>query len=352
MASADKTAAASIKFERVYAGPVEDLWALWTTKEGLEAWFAPGGCRLEVATLDVREGGVFEYVMTAVHADALAYMKSAGRPQVTRARGHFVEVRLHEQLRMRFTMDFLPGVEPYPYDIAVELHPQGGRVRMVVTADAHPDVEMTRLASQTLEGQLREFESILTSQRGLLTFGLNVTLDGCIDHTQGIADDELHDYWSQLMDQSGAVLFGRITYEMMEGAWPAVARDDKAPRAMREWAQKLEAKPKYVVSGSRSDFPWQNTIRVEGDLRAAISALKAKTERGVLVGAPQLAAALEEWGLIDEYRLVVHPVISGRGPTLFHGLSSTRHLELLSTQRFKSGAQALHFRRKAGKLTA
>jgi len=183
---------------------------------------------------------------------------------------------------------------------------------------------------------------------GLLTFGLNVTLDGCIDHTQGIVDDELHDYWTQLMDQSGAMLFGRNTYELMEGAWPAVARDEKAPRAMREWAQKLEAKAKYVVSGSRSDFPWQNTIKVEGDLREAISALKAKTERGVLVGAPKLAAALEELGLIDEYRIVVHPIISGRGPTLFHGLSSARHLELLSTQRFKSGVQALHFRREAG----
>jgi len=183
---------------------------------------------------------------------------------------------------------------------------------------------------------------------GILTFGLNVTLDGCIDHTQGIVDDALHDYWTQLMDQSGAMLFGRNTYELMEGAWPAVARDEKAPRAMREWAQKLEVKAKYVVSGTRSDFPWQNTTRVTGDLREAISALKAKTERGVLVGAPQLATALEELGLIDEYRIVVHPVISGRGPTLFHGLSSARHLELLSTQRFKSGVQALHFRRKAG----
>jgi dihydrofolate reductase len=134
----------------------------------------------------------------------------------------------------------------------------------------------------------------------------------------------------------------------MEGAWPAVARDESAPRSEREWAQKLEAKPKYVVSSSRSDFPWQNTIKINGDLREAISTLKANTERGVLVGAPKLAVALEELALIDEYRIVVHPVISGRGPTLFHGLSTARHLEHLSTQRFKSGVQALHFRRKAG----
>ena len=180
---------------------------------------------------------------------------------------------------------------------------------------------------------------------GLLTFGINVTLDGCVDHTAGIVDDELHDYWTRLMDQSGAMLFGRRTYELMEGAWPAVARDESAPRAMREWAQKLEAKAKYVVSSSRSDFPWHNTIRVEGDLREGIVALKAETELGVLVGAPTLAAALEAFGLIDEYCLVVHPVIVGRGPTLFHGLSSARRLELLSTQRFASGVQALHFRR-------
>lgn len=182
---------------------------------------------------------------------------------------------------------------------------------------------------------------------GLLTFGLNVTLDGCIDHTQGIADEELHDYWTQRMDESGAMLFGRNTYELMEAAWPAIARDEKAPRAMREWGQKLEAKAKYVVSSSRSEFWWENTIKVEGDLREAISALKSKTERGVLVGAPKLATALEELGLIDEYRIVVHPVISGRGPTLFHGLSSARRLELVSTQRFASGAQALHFRHRS-----
>src|SRR4051812_37879764 len=183
---------------------------------------------------------------------------------------------------------------------------------------------------------------------GLLTFGLNVTLDGCIDHTQGIVDAELHEYWTHQMDQSGAMLFGRNTYELMEGAWPAVARDEKAPRAMREWAQKLEAKAKYVVSGTRRDFPWQNTVKLEGDLRVAISALKAKTERGVLVGSPKLSAALEELRLIDEYRIVVHPVISGRGPTLFHGLSSRRELELLSTKRFASGVRALHLRRKPG----
>ena len=183
---------------------------------------------------------------------------------------------------------------------------------------------------------------------GLLTFALNVTLDGCCDHREGIADDELHDYFTQLMDAAGAMLWGRVTYELMESAWPAVARDENAPRAMREWARKLEAKPKYVVSGSRRDFPWTNSIRLEGDLHEAVKQLKEKTPQGVLVGSLTLSAALERLGLIDEYRLVVHPVIAGHGPTLFQGLEPSRRLELVSTTRFQSGAMATHYRRKEG----
>jgi dihydrofolate reductase len=183
---------------------------------------------------------------------------------------------------------------------------------------------------------------------GLLTFALNVTLDGCHDHREGIADDELHDYFTQLMDAAGAILFGRTTYELMENAWPAVARDEKAPRATREWARKLEDKPKYVVSASRRDFPWNNTCRVEGDLHEAVRQLKEKTPRGLLVGSPTLSAALERLELIDEYRLVVHPILAGHGPTLFQGLERSRRLELVSTKRLKSGVMALHYRRKEG----
>ena len=183
---------------------------------------------------------------------------------------------------------------------------------------------------------------------GLLTFGLNVTLDGCCDHRVGIADDELHDYFTELMDAAGAMLWGRITYELMESAWPAVARDDNAPRAMREWARKLEAKPKYVVSTSRRDFPWNNTFLLEGDLRDAVTQLKEKTPRGVLVGSPTLGAALEKLELIDEYRLAIHPVLAGHGPTLFQGLERSRRLEVISTKHLKSGVMALHCRRHEG----
>jgi dihydrofolate reductase len=181
---------------------------------------------------------------------------------------------------------------------------------------------------------------------GILTFGLNVTLDGCIDHRVGIADAELHDYWTRQMDENGAMLFGRITYELMESAWPQVARDDKAPPPLRAWAVKLEAKPKYVVSRSRRDFPWVHTHLVEGDLATAVKQLKDETPRGVLVGSPALAAQLEGLGLVDEYRLVIHPVLAGHGPTLFQGLQRARHLELVSTSRLGSGVILTHYRRK------
>jgi dihydrofolate reductase len=181
---------------------------------------------------------------------------------------------------------------------------------------------------------------------GLLTFALNVTLDGCIDHREGIADDALHRYYTQLMDESGGMLFGRTTYEMMESAWPEVARDPKARPALRTWARKLDAKPKYVVSTTRRDFPWNNTLRVNGDLREAITALKRRTPRGVLVGSPKLSASLEELGLIDEYRLALHPIVAWHGPTLFAGLKPSLRMRLLDTRRLKSGVMILRYRKK------
>jgi dihydrofolate reductase len=181
---------------------------------------------------------------------------------------------------------------------------------------------------------------------GLLTFALNVTLDGCCDHREMVADDALLRYYTRLMDEAGGMLFGRVTYEMMESAWPAVARDPKARPAFRDWARKLEAKPKHVVSTTRRDFPWSNTFRVDGDLREAIAALKRRTPRGLLVGSPALSAALEQLGLIDEYRLAVHPVLAGHGPTLFSGLSLSSRMTLLDARRLKSGVMALRYRRR------
>jgi dihydrofolate reductase len=182
---------------------------------------------------------------------------------------------------------------------------------------------------------------------GLLTFSTNVTLDGCVDHREGIADDETHAFFTRLMDECGAILWGRVTYEMMEGYWPAVVRGEaEVPPAMHEWAVKLEAKPKYVVSSTRKDFPWTNSHHIADDLRTSVRKLKQATPAGVLLGSGRLATELDRLDLIDEYRFLVHPRIAGHGPTLHQsGLPGTRRLDLVSAQPLRSGAVAMHYRR-------
>ncbi|MES3020605.1 MAG: dihydrofolate reductase family protein [Pseudomonadota bacterium] len=182
---------------------------------------------------------------------------------------------------------------------------------------------------------------------GLLTFSINVTLDGCIDHQEGIADDETHAFFTGLMDEAGAMLWGRVTYEMMESYWPAVACGNvEAPPAMREWAAKLETKPKYVVSSTRKNFPWINSHHIAGDLHMGVQKLKEATPNGVLLGSGKLATALDRLDLIDEYKILVHPRIAGHGPTLYEsGLPNTRRLELISAKSLRSGAVAMHYRR-------
>lgn len=182
---------------------------------------------------------------------------------------------------------------------------------------------------------------------GLLTFSLNITLDGCTDHQEGIADEETHAFFTRRMDEAGALLWGRVTYEMMEGYWPAVALGAvQAPAAMQEWAVKLQAKPKHVVSSTRRDFPWANSHHLAGDLRAGVQRLKDATPAGVLLGSGKLAAELDRLDLIDEYQLLVHPRIAGHGPTLHgSGLPSARRLVLVSAQPLRCGAVAMHYRR-------
>ncbi len=182
---------------------------------------------------------------------------------------------------------------------------------------------------------------------GLLIFSLNVTLDGCVDHDEGIADDETHALFTRLMDEAGAMLWGRVTYELMESYWPLVARGDvDAPPALHEWAVKLQGKPKYVVSSTRNDFPWSNSHHIAGDLRTGVQQLKDATPAGVLLGSGALATQLDGLDLIDEYMFLLQPRIAGHGPTLYQsGLPSTRRLELVSATPLSNGAVAMHYRR-------
>ena len=177
-----------------------------------------------------------------------------------------------------------------------------------------------------------------------LRYSINVTLDGCCDHRVGIADEELHRHAIENIEQADALLFGRVTYEMMEAAWrwPAGVRPDWMADWTEPFARTIDAKKKYVVSSTLARVDW-NAELVRGDLGPAVQQLKQEPGKGLFTGGVTLPLALTELGLIDEYEFVVHPRLVGHGPTLFAGLSKHVDLKLISRLEFGSGAVALRY---------
>ncbi|HKQ14295.1 MAG TPA: dihydrofolate reductase family protein [Steroidobacteraceae bacterium] len=177
-----------------------------------------------------------------------------------------------------------------------------------------------------------------------LRFSLNVTLDGCYDHRVGIPAPEIHEHAVENFARADALLFGRVTYEMMEEAFRV--RPGPKPEWMQPWmepfARSIDAAKKYVVSSTLQRVDW-NAELVRGDLGMAVQQLKREPGKGLFVGGVRLAQALTELGLIDEYELIVHPRLAGHGPTLFAGLSKLVDLKLVSRQEFSSGALALRY---------
>ena len=175
-----------------------------------------------------------------------------------------------------------------------------------------------------------------------LRYSINVTLDGCCDHRVGIVDEDLHRHAAENLSQADALLFGRVTYEMMESAWRPPAKAGARPDWMEPFAQTINAAKKYVVSSTLEQVDW-NAELVRGDLGKAIQELKRESGKGLFVGGVKLPLALTELGLIDEYEFVVHPRIAGHGPTLFAGLSKHVDLKLMSRLEFGSGAVAMRY---------
>jgi dihydrofolate reductase len=175
-----------------------------------------------------------------------------------------------------------------------------------------------------------------------LRYSINVTLDGCCDHREGIADEELHRHAIENIAQADALLFGRVTYQMMEGAWRLATRTVVMPEWTEPFARTIDAKKKYVVSSTLDRVDW-NAELVRGDLGKAVRQLKSEPGKGLFTGGVTLPLALAELGLIDEYEFVVHPRIVGHGPTLFAGLSKRIDLKLVSRLEFASGAVAIRY---------
>ena len=170
-------------------------------------------------------------------------------------------------------------------------------------------------------------------------------MDGCCDHRAGSTDEELHRYWAENLAQADALLFGRVTYEMMEAAWRRPATGTW-PDWMADWmvpfARTIDGAKKYVVSGTLDRVDW-NAELVRGDLGKAVQQLKQEPGNGLFTGGVTLPLALAELGLIDEYEFVVQPRLAGHGPTLFAGLSKYVDLKLVSRLEFGSGAVAMRY---------
>ena len=181
-----------------------------------------------------------------------------------------------------------------------------------------------------------------------LRFHLNLTLDGCYDHTVGIADAELHRNAMRFIAEADALLFGRVTYGMMEAAW-RLPLSDAMPEWTRPFAEAIDAAKKIVVSNTLQEVDWNaELLRVppaDGGkaLATAVQQLKQQPGNGIAVGGVQLAMALTEPGLIDEYEFVIHPRIAGHGPNLFAGLSKLVDLQLIGRKEFGSGAVSLRY---------
>jgi dihydrofolate reductase len=174
-----------------------------------------------------------------------------------------------------------------------------------------------------------------------LRYSINVTLDGCCDHRAITPDEELHRHAVGNLGRADALLFGRVTYEMMEAAFRP-AWTGEMPDWMEPFRRTIDAARKYVVSGTLGRVDW-NAELVRGDLGTAVRQLKQTPGKGLFLGGVKLPLALAELGLIDEYEFVVHPALAGRGPTLFAGLPKRLDLKLVGRLEFGSGAVAMRY---------
>jgi len=184
-----------------------------------------------------------------------------------------------------------------------------------------------------------------------LRYSINVTLDGCCHHEAGLPpDEESMRYWTTEMERADALLFGRVTYEMMQSAWrkPSTGEwPDWVDDQQRPFAEAIDRAEKHVVSSTLAAVDW-NAELVEGDLEQAVRRLKHEPGERLWVGGVTLPRALADLGLIDEYEFLVQPVLAGHGPTLLAGLRERIQLELVERREFRSGAIAVRYRPTRG----
>jgi dihydrofolate reductase len=179
-----------------------------------------------------------------------------------------------------------------------------------------------------------------------LFFSINISLDGVADHTVAIADDELHDFSTRLMDIVDTILFGRVTYQLFENFWPVAYQDPYATKSILRFADRINAMPKVVFSNTLQTAGWNNTQLVKGDAVKEVQKMKQGTGGNLSLGGISLIQTCMKLKLIDEYWLLVQPVIWGRGMRLFDNESERVDLKLVDSRTFKSGVVVLHYSKR------
>ena len=175
-----------------------------------------------------------------------------------------------------------------------------------------------------------------------LIFAINTTLDGCVDHTKGVANDETHEYFTDLLREVDLLVFGRITYQLMVPFWPEVAKNQSMDKASNEFAKAFVSISKIVFSRTLDTAEDKNTRIVRTNLRDEILKLKQENGKSILLGGVSIPSQLIELGLVDEFRFVIGPIIAGEGRRLLEGVSlpETLQLKLVESKIFKSGCVA------------
>ena len=181
-----------------------------------------------------------------------------------------------------------------------------------------------------------------------IVFAINITADGYCDHTDMIADEELHQYFTAVLRNASLLLFGRVTYQLMVPYWPDVAKNQSETEATNEFARVFDSLDKVVFSTTLKHVGGNNTRIVRANVAEEVLGLKQQPGKDIGVGSLSIASQLSERGLIDEYRFVVHPVIAGKGPRLFETvkLQDRLQLDFVGSKTFQSGAVALHYRKR------
>ena len=178
---------------------------------------------------------------------------------------------------------------------------------------------------------------------GKLIAAMNMTLDGFCDHTAMIADDEIHQHYNELLSNADTLLYGRITYQLMESYWPTVVKNPTGIKSMDEFAVTIDNIPKIVFSRTLKNVEWKTAKLAKRDIKEEVLELKQQSGKDILVGSRSLIIQLMKLNLIDEYQLCVHPVIAGSGLPLFEDMHDRAILKLIKTKTLGGGAVTLYY---------